>query len=263
MQQIQSPPATVVSQATIQPALLSVLSKILSFGAEVDDERGNTTKELRNVTVTVEKPWIWNLDNLVWGNIMFRPKWADREFMKAYDLQASATTRNGHPYVYGTELRAHPTLAYVGDDKDDARVFQRGHAVDQISEYIVPKLVESLRTRRAVGFTWNVAEFSDLKVTEVPCLDMIQVLVRPDKSGTERLHITGYLRSNEMYSAWAADVSLILEVQEDIISKVHAAPEYGGPPLGCGSITTVSGSAHIYKENWADAGHLLMNMGMG
>lgn len=262
MHQIHTPTASHYSATTVQSALLWVLSHVLRVGEVVEDERGIDTRELRNVMVSIDSPWIWNLDHLNWGNIPLRPKWCDPEFMRAYRRQAGAKVRGDHPYVYGAELRAHPTIAYFGKGPEDSKIYHQGFPINQVTDYIVPKLVENMRSRRAVGFTWNVAEFSDLGAKEVPCLDMVQVMVRPDKAGDERLHLTGVLRSNEMYSAWAADVALLFEWQQAIVIELNTS-RFGSraKAVGIGSLTTVSNSAHIYKENWADGEQLCRNHG--
>ena len=123
-------------------------------------------------------------------------------------------------YTYGSRLRD-----FSGINQIDA---------------MVEHLKEALFSRRAVAVTWNVPK--DCKNMNCPCLNLIQALVE------EKLHLTAYLRSNDMFRAWPENALALLFMQQELCEKL-------GVPKG--DLIIISNSAHIYSSNWDDARRII------
>lgn len=108
--------------------------------------------------------------------------------------------------------------------------------INQI-ESIVRKLKKSIYSRRAVAVTWDVEKDHDH--ADAPCIDLIQCLVQEGL-----LFMTVFIRSNDMFEAWPENALALRKLQFMIASEVG---------IKVGSLTTISGSAHIYEKNWKKA----------
>ncbi|HLC89065.1 MAG TPA: thymidylate synthase, partial [Candidatus Nanoarchaeia archaeon] len=127
----------------------------------------------------------------------------------------------GVKYTYGNRLR-------------------NWRGIDQI-ESLIKRLKESLHTRRAVAVTWDVEK--DHCDSEAPCLDLIQCLVQNNV-----LYLTAFFRSNDMFAAWPENALALRKLQGLISAEL-------GTVLG--SLTTLSGSAHVYQGSWSKAADIL------
>lgn len=194
---------------------LKILDTVLRFGVIKKSEYSERQKEVLNLVavITDENPK--------------EVKWEDyfqfsREHLENYlPLVVSNKEVKGVNYTYGTRLRA-----------------WRG--IDQIKS-LVQKLKKSPDTRRAVAVTWDVEKDHDHE--EAPCLDVVQCLVQENK-----LFMTAFIRSNDMFEAWPENAIALRSLQYSIAEELS---------LPVGSLTTISGSAHIYERNWKLAQDLL------
>ncbi|MFH1276183.1 MAG: thymidylate synthase [Candidatus Woesearchaeota archaeon] len=154
-------------------------------------------------------------------------RWRDffqfsKEHLEAYfPMVLSAKNVDGVNYTYGTRLRS-----------------WRG--IDQI-ESLVKRLKSSINTRRAVAVTWDVEK--DHQDEDAPCLDLLQCLVQ-----NNLLFMTAFIRSNDMFEAWPENVLALRKLQSLIAEELK---------LDMGSLTTISGSSHIYERNWQKAEDIL------
>ncbi len=155
-------------------------------------------------------------------NIDWKPYFKfSREHFKNYlpQLMSSEIFENVN-YTYGSKLR-------------------NFKGINQI-ESIINQLKETLYTRRAVAITFDVEK--DFDNPHSPCLNLIQVLVQ------DKLYLSAYFRSNDMFGAWPENALALRSVQHEIAKKV-------GVPLG--DLIIVSNSAHIYLSNWQEAKDIL------
>ncbi|MFH1426713.1 MAG: thymidylate synthase [Candidatus Kerfeldbacteria bacterium] len=111
---------------------------------------------------------------------------------------------------------------------------------DQIAS-IIEKLKKEPWSRRAVGVLWNVD--TDDESEHPPCLNLVQAVVKYDK-----LHVTAYLRSNDMFRAWPENTLAFRTLQKEIADAIG---------LEMGPLTTISGSAHIYQESYVQVQDIL------
>ena len=129
---------------------------------------------------------------------------------------------SGIEYTYGERLRN-----YGG--------------IDQIKDGIITELRRNKDSRRALAITWKVQQ--DMAGKQPPCIILIQGLVQDGL-----FHLTAFIRSNDMFRAWPQN-ALALRQLQGIIAK-----ESG---FKAGTLTTISGSAHIYERDYAAAKEII------
>src|SRR3989338_2395273 len=168
---------------TVGEAWLDILDIVMRFGLRKDTEYCNTMKEIINLMVVVTEE---NPDQIRWEDYFNFTK----EELQAYipkiltDLDVQDVE-----YTYGKRLRSH-------------------FGKDQIQE-MIDYLKKVPHTRRAVAVTWDVHK--DLGNTKAPCLDLIQCLIHDDK-----LWMTVYFRSNDMFDAWPRNAFALRHLQGEI-----------------------------------------------
>ena len=108
---------------------------------------------------------------------------------------------------------------------------ERIHHGGQV-EKVIARLKANKGTRRAVIKTWQPCK--DYEAQHTPCLQILDFLVRGDK-----LNLTAVFRSHDIGRAYVSNVYGLGKLQASI------AAELG---IEVGTLTTVSISAHIYKE---------------
>jgi len=145
----------------------------------------------------------------------------DRTFINEYVSQIldDAPTVEGVKYTYGQRLRSH-------------------FGLDQI-EQVIDKLVGEIDAASAVMTLWDV---KDHEKGGSPCLNHIWLRVVDNE-----LSLTATLRSNDMFSAWAANAMGLRALQQHIRDEIALRSEYN---LQMGALITISQSAHIYSDCW-------------
>lgn len=145
-----------------------------------------------------------------------------KDHFEKYKLQImTAKDEPTLSYTYGKRLRNH-------------------EGVDQVQS-IIKKIQEQHWSRRAVGILWNVAMDDGSK--HPPCLNLVHALVKDDL-----LYLTAYLRSNDIFRAWPENALALRTMQKEIADAVG---------VEMGFLTTISGSAHIYEDNFQKAHDIL------
>ena len=193
---------------------LRILETLLKFGYKKKSQHSDEQLEIIGLIsiISDEDP----------ENIDWKPYFRfSREHFKNYlpQLMSSEIFENVN-YTYGSKLR-------------------NFKGINQI-ESMINQLKETLYTRRAVAVTLDVEK--DFDNPNSPCLDLIQVLVQ------EKLNLTAYFRSNDMFAAWPENALALRSVQNEIAKKVGVA---------LGDLIIVSNSAHIYSSNWQEAKNIL------
>lgn len=193
-----------------------ILHAIMRFGEKKDSAHTEgTQRELLNLcaVVTDEDP-----DHIDF--VDYFP--FTREHFEQYKPQVmTAEPIPSLSYTYGMRLRDYQGMNQV--------------------ESIIKKLKEEAWTRRAVGVLWNV-EIDD-RSNHPPCLNIVHAVIQYDK-----LHLTCYLRSNDMYRAWPENALAFRTMQKEICDGV-------GVELGL--LTTIAGSGHVYEENYVAAQEII------
>ncbi|MBS3055864.1 MAG: DUF4346 domain-containing protein [Candidatus Aenigmarchaeota archaeon] len=198
----------------ISDAWREILSLLMRFGYVKKSRYSDDIKELINVCAIIidedaDKPKIPEY-------MLFNKQALDAYIPKI-------TTPEKFPdisYTYGQRLRDY-------------------NSIDQI-KYIIDDLKKSSYSRAAIAFTWCVEK--DTKETHSPCMNMVHVLIQ------DKLHMTSYIRSNDMFNAWPLNAFGLRKLQKII------ADEAG---FTMGTLTTISGSSHIYSNDFLKAEKIL------
>ncbi len=197
----------------IPKAWPQILDKVMTFGALKKSEYEEPQKELLCFTsvITEDEPLPANGTGS-WNR--FFP--FTREDVAAYIPQVATGLKiDGVEYTYGQRLRS---------------------PIDQIA-HITEKIKSSPHSRRHVACTWNIEK--DHNNPNAPCLVLLQFNVTDSK-----LHVTAFMRSNDMYAAWPKNAFALRELQR-IIAKDTG--------LQMGFLSIVSQSAHIYQHDFSKA----------
>ncbi|MFH1173451.1 MAG: thymidylate synthase, partial [bacterium] len=126
--------------------------------------------------------------------------------------------------------------------------------VNQVA-YIIDSLKEAGHTRRAVLCLWDPlrdewnADKKEWVKENQPCLDLIQCRIQDN-----RLMMTVYIRSNDMFKAWPENAFALRQLQQMIRQGVGGATKLG-------DLIIISHSAHIYEQDWAKAQAILKKLG--
>lgn len=196
---------------------LKVIDRIIRFGKEKMSSYDEPQRELLNVVsvITDDDP-----DEPFLPEYMYFDK---DDLFRYYPQLMTADVFEGIEYTYGSRLR-------------------NNSGKDQIEE-MIKELERERFSRRAIAFTWDVEK--DCGNPKCPCLDLVQAIVQ-----REKLYLTAYFRSNDMYRAWPQNAYGLLAVQKELVSRLG---------LKKGKMTIISCSAHIYERDLEEAKNLLKN----
>jgi len=151
------------------------------------------------------------------------------------------TMRNTTKYIYPdlSELRkiiltkkVAPAYYYAYG----ARIFNYNDTLDQINEFIIPLFKKDPNSRRGVAIIWNPLKDSNIYNKETPGHVMMDF-----KIDDKKLNVTSYIRSNDMFFGWPANIYQMYVLQEYVAKKLGIKP---------GSLYTFSSSAHVFEENF-------------
>lgn len=125
------------------------------------------------------------------------------------------------------------------------RIFD-AKGINQV-DYIIESLKEAGHTRRAVLCLWDPsrdewnAEKKEWVKENQPCLNLIQCRIQGN-----RLMMTVYIRSNDMFKAWPENAFAMRKLQQLIQKGVSSE-------IKLGDLIIISHSAHIYEQDWEKA----------
>ncbi|MCA9487018.1 MAG: DUF4346 domain-containing protein [Nanoarchaeota archaeon] len=204
-----------VEAPTVAQAWHKILKTIMKFGTVKPSHYSEDQRELIAFTSVIrcEDPENPKLDE----HFPFT-----KEELEFYIPQVTtAQGFDGLSYTYGSRMMNHDGINQV--------------------EQMIQELKRDSFSRRALAFTWNVK--LDYQSKNPPCLDLIQALIQDNK-----LYLTAYIRSNEMYEAWPRNALALRRLQKQICDGV-----------GCslGNLIIVSNSAHIYERNFSKVNLLI------
>jgi thymidylate synthase len=165
------------SFATPAEAWHAMMLEIDRFGNNVITEDHQLTRELRNLTVTIEKP--------LQGFPIKSSGW-EMPALEKYAQQFLDPSRAGFDYTYGERI----------NDKSQL-------------ENVIRKLAEEKSSRRAVIKTWKPCR--DYFQRHVPCLQLLDFLVRGNK-----LHMTAVFRSHDIGRAYVSNVYGLGKLMEHV-----------------------------------------------
>lgn len=209
-----------VREKTVGRAWLEILYNIMKFGAVKKSSYGGDQKELLNLCTIIEE------------EDPFNSRWEDyfqftKEELEEYIPQVTTAMKiKDVSYTYGYRFRA-------AELKDGSRIDQVQNIIDVLKKFPY--------RRGAIAFSWDYDIDTTSKLQ--PCLNLIHCLVQDDI-----LHMTVYIRSNDMYGAWPRNAFALRRLHGLIVKEISKETQ-----LGLGTLTIISASAHLYEKNWSDA----------
>lgn len=108
---------------------------------------------------------------------------------------------------------------------------------------IINRLKQDTGSNRAVAVTFN--PFVDNERADIPCLQLIQALVRDDK-----LILSVYFRSNDLYGAFPSNMMFLTYLGMKIANELDVKFDY---------IDYHCSSLHIYETDYEQALKVIMN----
>ncbi|RRR67831.1 MAG: hypothetical protein EI684_18370 [Candidatus Viridilinea halotolerans] len=212
---------------TIREAYLRLLWHVLHYGQRGSTQQSSDQREVLDVlTVVSDEPAdVAHCSYAAWmpfSRESLGERQADGRYSGYLGQLLHAEGSAGLSYTYGSRLRAF------------------GGELDQIA-VMAKDLTAAHTSRRAVAVLWSPEE--DGTSSNPPCLNLIQARIRD-----ERLHLTAYFRSHDIYRAWATNAYGLRALQSELAGMVNSVP---------GELAMLSHSAHIYAHDWAAAEELV------
>jgi thymidylate synthase len=216
-----------VRAPTIRAAYLRLLWHVMTYGQRGTTQHSSDQRELLDVlTVVQEEPadpaQFSHADWMPFSRTSLGERLPDGSYSGYLSQFLEARPVEGVSYTYGARLRAY------------------GGTLDQVAA-MVRDLQGSPNSRRAVASLWEPA--SDPASANPPCLNLVQARIREGS-----LHLAAYVRSHDIYRAWASNAYGLRALQGLIAEQVGAT---------AGELAIHSLSAHIYAHDWQAARDLL------
>lgn len=209
---------------TVGEVWLEMINKISKFGpvTKMKTKDSFHVKELINFVAVVEDE---DPDNPKMYPFF---RFNEEEIKPYYDEICTAKIPEGTVYTYGSRLRA-----WVGKDNEK---------IDQIQD-LIDYLKQDIYRTSGLASTW-IVDFELLrrlknKDKNSPCVVLVHAMYQEGK-----LHLTAFIRSNDMFRGWPLNAFGLRKLQQ-IIAQ--------GLGVEMGKLVTISGSAHIYEDCWEDA----------
>lgn len=186
--------------STAGAAWRHALKLIDAQGSKVITEDGQVTKEILNLPLCIQNP--------LEGWPIADSGW-DLPALKVYFETQIIGTENptGFSYIYGQRIKPHLLRT-------------------------IQKLDEFPETRRAVISLWEDADYFR---QHPPCWMSLEFFIR-----SNRLHLSAYIRSNDMKQAWPANAYGLSQLMAYVVDQL-------GGDVEVGHLTTISASAHVYQ----------------
>lgn len=107
-------------------------------------------------------------------------------------------------------------------------------------EYVKGLFEKDRYTRQAVIHIKDARNTLESPTKDMPCTVCLQFFIRPDNEGIDRLHMTTYMRSNDMWMGYPYDIFQFTCMQ------IQLSMELG---VALGTYTHIAGSLHLYERN--------------
>ena len=192
---------------SIKDAHAFLMSYIIWNHREITTEDGEKTWESDPLTVIISSPLV----DMIHPRSSFQQQRCDE-----YARQVLTDWPSEFDYTYHERLFEYPGC---------------GCRINQI--YLaIERLKAEPTSRRAIGITWNPP--IDTRRQHVPCLQMVQYLIRNGK-----LNCIAVFRSNDVLSAFGPNAYGLIRLQEYVAKEV-------GVPMG--TYTHIVTVPHLYPE---------------
>ena len=123
-------------------------------------------------------------------------------------------------------------------------LYERQHNATQF-DYVVNTLLMDRDSRKAVMVIYRPGDSKSLS-NDNPCTMSLQFLIRNDE-----LHLTVYMRSNDIWFGTPYDVAFFTWIQEKVLVAYNNMSFNGAvKKVEMGTYTHIAGSLHCYGKDW-------------
>ncbi len=192
------------------------LKKVYSEGEDFVDQDGRICREILNITTIIENPEDDIAKPIEKLNEFQRWKYPSINEISNIILTKKSTP--SYSYTIGS------------------RIFSFDDEKNQIDDFIIPLLKDSPSTRRASLTLWNPKKDSNQNMRDIPSVLSFDFKIRKNK-----LHINTFIRSNDIFLGYPANIYQVRVLQKYVADKVD---------VELGSICIFSASAHIYDDKF-------------
>lgn len=203
-----------IKEKKVLDAWKNALRYVLNNGDDFIDRDERNCREVLNLIVIVEDP---EEDYEKPIDMIQQFEWVYPSKEELESIMLSKEQSASYEYSYGP------------------RIFNF-NGVDQINNFIIPLLKKDPTSRRAVITLFDPSTDSNLLSKNIPSLLHMYFKI---KGG--RLTLTCSIRSNDLFIGWPGNIYQIVVLQK------HVAELLG---INIGSLTIISGSAHIFHEHF-------------
>jgi thymidylate synthase len=214
-----------IIKETVMEVWKAALSHILEEGTDFKDRENRMCREVLNLTLTITNPK--NRIDAPMEVMNRSEKWVypSKEEISGIMLQNKTSTI--YEYTYGP------------------RIFNFQNQKNQIADFVIPLLKKDPTSRRAVVILYEPVKDSKIENKNIPSLILIYFKIKE-----HRLYSTCFIRSNDLFVGWPANIFQINTLQEYLAEKLQ---------LDIGELTTFSASAHIFEEHFDDIKEIIKN----
>jgi thymidylate synthase len=200
-----------LTRNTIRDVHEELIKQIRKRGDIIMTENGELTKEIRDMSITVTNPF----DEPRISECCFMKKGGFDEYARTLIYGYKPTTKFEYDYhkrlfEWGSGKQGDGIVTFTGDTP--ANTFYVKGETNQIN-YIIEKLKQQVTSRRAIATTWIPPV--DEKRVDVPCLQLIQFLIRDNK-----LEMFVVFRSEDMLSGFGQNIYGLTALQKYIADEL-------------------------------------------
>lgn len=127
-----------------------------------------------------------------------------------------------------------------GDGRANYTYGERWHN-NQSFQRIIKRLQRDKYSRQAVMNIWDSSLDLNESELNVPCTIIHQFLIRPDENGIDKMHLSIYMRSNDLFSGWKYDTFLNSFLLEAFAGFLNCE---------VGTLNFYTGSLHVYSKDF-------------
>ncbi len=204
-------------------AWIKALDFILNQGRDFIDDDKRVCREVRNVLIIIEKPYVTPTRCI--DTLRSFQKWYYPSHEEIVKVVFERKTLPGYTYNYGP------------------RLFSFAGRVNQIDDYVIKLLSKKRSSRRAVAVTWNPEEDANIYSKEVPSTIILSFMIRG-----ENLYTTAFVRSNDILFGYPVDLYQVFSLQDYVARKLNRK---------VGNLAFFSFSAHIFKDQFDDINRII------
>ncbi|MGV8150201.1 MAG: thymidylate synthase [Candidatus Woesearchaeota archaeon] len=192
----------------------NALSYILQNGEDFVDKDGRQCRETLNLTITIEDP---EKDFETPIDIMQQFEWVYPSKEELESIMLSRENLAGYEFSYGPRM-------------------SNFKGKDQLNDFVIPLLKKDSTSRRAIVVLYDPSIDSNIISRNIPSLLYMHFKIRNGK-----LNLTGMIRSNDLFIGWPGNIYQMFIVQKYVSESLN---------IKTGSLTTISGSAHLFHEHF-------------